>query len=75
MERVKLFPTVGQNYVDPRRMSRYVCLYVDSDGTAIMQNVASKWTFRAHGLGMYEDGSVDWDYSTEGRFVKVTDYD
>lgn len=75
MERVKLYPEVGRHYVDPRRMSRYVCLYVDTDGTAILQNVASKWTFKAHGLGMYEDGSVDWDYSTGGHFVKVREYD
>ena len=28
----------------------------------------SGWTFKAHGLGMYSDGRIDWDYSTGGRF-------
>ena len=75
MERVKLYPEVGRHYVDPRRMSRYVCLYVDSVGTAIFQNVASQWTFKAQGLGMYDDGIVDWDYSTGVHFVKVNVHD
>lgn len=75
LKRTKFTPEVGRHYVDQRRMSRYVCLYVDSDGTAVLQNVASKWTFVAHGCGMYEDGSIDWDYSTQGRFVKEHVYD
>lgn len=35
---------------------------------ATMQNVASGWTLEAHGCGLYEDGTMDWDYSTGGRF-------
>lgn len=42
-----------------------------NDG-AIMQNFASGWTFMAHGIGVYEDGSIDWDYSTGGHFVKLS---
>ena len=35
---------------------------------AVMQNVASKWTFKATGVIQYEDGTIEWDYSTGGHF-------
>ena len=38
---------------------------------AVMQNVASGWTFTAHDCGIYEDGRMDWDFSTDGRFEEV----
>lgn len=40
-------------------------------GEATMQNVKSLWTFQAHGCGIYEDGTMDWDYSTGGYFEEV----
>ena len=27
------------------------------------------WHFRAHGVGIYPDGRIDWDYSTAGQFT------
>lgn len=47
----------------------YVCLRSDGDGNAIMKNVASRWTFIAHGCGIYPDGTIDWDHSTGGYFA------
>ena len=38
----------------------------------IMRNKASGWTFYAHGIGIYDDGSIDWDYSSGGRFGSVS---
>ena len=38
---------------------------------AKMQNVKSGWTFIAHEVGIYEDGRIDWDYSTDGCFEEV----
>lgn len=32
-------------------------------------NVRSGWYFLAHGVGIYPDGRIDWDYSTAGRFM------
>lgn len=29
-----------------------------------MKNTRSGWTLQAHGCGIYEDGRIDWDYST-----------
>ena len=36
---------------------------------AILRNEASGWTVMAHGVGIYADGRIDWDYSTGGRFT------
>ena len=33
-------------------------------------NVKSGWSFIAHGVNMYEDGSIDWDFSTDGYFAE-----
>ena len=37
-------------------------------GEERMQNVKTGWTFRAHGIVQYQDGSIEWDYSTGGYF-------
>lgn len=38
---------------------------------AWMQNTASGWTLLAHGIVRYEDGTIEWDYSTQGHFEKI----
>ncbi len=38
----------------------------------IMRNRASGWTFNAHGVGIYEDNSIDWNYSTNGHFESAS---
>lgn len=42
-----------------------------SGNNAVMQNVKSGWCFYANGIGMYEDGRIDWDYSTNGAFASL----
>ncbi len=47
------------------------CLYVFEQlykNAATMRNERSGWTFEAHGIGVYKDGRIDWDYSTGGQF-------
>lgn len=41
------------------------------DGNAIMKNIASGWTFKANGVIQYEDGTIEWDYSTGGHFERL----
>ena len=36
---------------------------------ARMVNTKSGWDFIAHGCRIYFDGSIEWDYSTDGRFT------
>ena len=41
-----------------------------SNGTdAWMVNTKSGWFFIAHGCRRYFDGSIEWDYSTDGTFT------
>ena len=39
-----------------------------SDFNCELQSVHSGWTFTAHGTKIYPDGSIEWDFSTNGRF-------
>ena len=51
---------------------RYVC--VDMEAThkrAKMRNAKTGWTFTAVGIGIYEDGKIDWDYQTQGAFAEA----
>lgn len=50
---------------------QYLCLEcLMYSGEAVMQNTASGWTLQAHGCGIYPDGTIDWDYSTQGHWEK-----
>lgn len=46
--------------------------YGSVEWRAVMQNVASGWTFEARGIAIYPDGTIDWDYSVGGHFEPVT---
>lgn len=50
--------------------SAYICTGTACEGAASMQNTRSGWLCFAHGCGIYPDGTIDWDYSTGGRFVE-----
>ena len=55
--------------------TRFVCVRrLSSDDYSahnyVLRNVWSGWRFTAHGVNMYEDGTIDWDFSTNGRFEK-----
>ena len=66
--RTKFTPEPGRIYRICISGSCYRCIGVDEDrGTATMRS-EDGWTFTAHGCGVYEDGRIDWDYSTGGRF-------
>jgi len=68
--RTKFTPEVGQIYRN-QGGGTFRCLEVAGslgEYKAFMQNVKSLWTFLASGCGMYEDGTIDWDYSTGGHF-------
>lgn len=68
--RAKFNPAVGDEYINEGNGIIYRCIErLDEPGTAILQSIESGWTFKAHGLGMYSDGMIDWDFSTGGRFA------
>lgn len=64
-------PKTGEVY-ENQGGGTYRCLWGRTGAgcrEAKMQNVKSGWTFIAHGCGIYEDGRIDWDYSTGGHFA------
>lgn len=71
MTRERYVPKVGRVYRN-QGGGEYRCTGTMPDGSARFMNMASGWILNAHGIGMYEDGSIDWDYSTDGHFVEVT---
>lgn len=69
MKRELFTPTVGKTYRN-QGGGTYICTRVSVwDGLPTMRNTASGWTLTAHGIGIYEDGTIDWDYSTGGYFA------
>lgn len=37
-------------------------------GEERLRNAKTGWTFRAHGVRILPDGTIDWDYTTGGYF-------
>lgn len=72
MNRKPFTPQAGTSYRN-KGGGNYVCIAAaEQKDVFIMQNKTSGWTFNAHGIGIYDDDSIDWDYSTEGHFVKIS---
>lgn len=72
MKRTHFTPETGKTYRNAGG-GTFRCLSVLlTPGRAIMQNVASGWTFTAVGCGRYENDTIDWDYSVGGYFREVT---
>ena len=73
--RRQLEPEVGKVYENAGG-GMFMC--IDAGGfynsgisdNATFMNIKSFWALDAHGCGVYEDGRIDWDYSTNGRFVR-----
>lgn len=60
-------PVAGETYRN-HGGGEFRCLEV-SLNMATFVNVKSGWTLNAHGVRKYSDGSIEWDYSTNGRFA------
>lgn len=52
---------------------RYQCVCGRSGVGPFLASMRSAggWRFVAHGIGIYEDGKIDWDFSTGGYFEEV----
>lgn len=81
MQKKYILPVVGQIYKN-RNGREYCCLSnvgYSSQGNmraavslgehqASMVRMSDGWSFVAHGLQQYEDGTVEWNFSTDGAF-------
>lgn len=76
MDGKRFMPTPGTVYIN-KGGGAYLCGVVWKNDTqdpsycASMTNIKSGWTFIAHGITQYTDGSIEWDYSTGGRFGEI----
>jgi len=52
--------------------SDYLCKSIPDDHSAEMERVKDGWTLVAHGIEKYGDGTIEWDYSTGGHWVKTS---
>lgn len=47
----------------------YLCKSVAGEN-ATMERITDHWTLVAHGIRLYEDGTIEWNYSTGGHWKK-----
>lgn len=66
--RIKFKPTEKEFYKNTND-TIYQCLKSCDDNTAIFKS-SGGWICTAHGIGIYSNGLIDWDYSTNGHFAK-----
>ena len=50
--------------------SDYLCKSIVDERSAVMERVKDGWTLVAHGIKMYGNGTIEWDYSTGGKWVR-----
>ncbi|MGX8709810.1 MAG: hypothetical protein ACQGTM_06125 [bacterium] len=50
--------------------SAYLCTSIPDDNSAVMERVKDRWTLVAHGIKMFGDGTIEWDYSTGGHWIR-----
>ena len=63
-------PARGEIYTNAGG-GRYLCESGGSHEFAWMTNIASGWSFTAKGIVQYDDGTIEWDYSTDGAFLPL----
>lgn len=49
----------------------YLVQQVFDRDTVRMKNMKSGWVLIAHIITLYQDGTIEWDYSTNGHFEEV----
>lgn len=58
----------GKQYKNKNGTSIFECRDTCPGDAYVLMNLNSRWTFIAHIITMYDDGTIEWDYSTGGRF-------
>ena len=49
----------------------FLCIREIDESTYQMLNIKSRWMLEAHEITMYEDGTIEWDYSSHGYFSEL----
>ena len=65
---------VGGKVYENAGGGRYLCSsHWNSCEHASFMNIDSGWELIAHNVVQYDDGTIEWDYSTGGHFEKLPD--
>lgn len=68
MKLKRITPRAGQIYLN-HNGETYRCLRVNwRESIAIFRRRKDGWTLTAHNVWEYEDGTIEWDYSTDGHW-------
>lgn len=73
MNATYIIPCAGQTYTNFNG-NTYLCLQSGigsqpgREMTAKFERQPDGWTIEAHGVAQFEDGSIEWDYSTGGHW-------
>lgn len=59
---------VGKIYQN-RNGKLYLCKNIAGEN-ATMERTTDHWTLVAHGIRLYEDGTIEWNYSTGGHWKR-----
>lgn len=62
---------VGHVYTN-HNGSDYLCKSIPDNNSAEMERIKDGWTLIAHGIEKHGDGTIEWDYSTGGHWVKTS---
>lgn len=60
---------IGKVYTN-RNGNDYLCKAIREPGCYLMERVKDSWTLEAHVIIMYEDGTIEWDYSGGGHWTR-----
>lgn len=68
----KFTPVEGEKY-RCKYGGEFICVIGGDDDhpyEGMLRNLSTNWQILAHGCVMYPDGTIEWDYSTHGRFMR-----
>ena len=71
MRAIRITPKVGETYLNKGGGS-YICRdnFRIPTECSIMERVSDGYTLTAHGVMQYDDGSIEWDFSTDGHWAR-----
>lgn len=65
--------TKGTIYKHNSNGNTYLCIRSEQKRAKLMCMEGHHWTIWAHDVNLYEDGTIDWWYSTGGYFADIND--
>lgn len=66
----RIYPEIGRTYTN-HNGNDYICRAIPEYGCAVMERIKDKWVLVAHGICQYDDGNIEWDYSTGGHWIRT----